>query len=139
LGEGGESLTYGELGVRVDRLAGHLASLGVGVESRVGVSLPRSVDLVVAVLGVLRAGGAYVPLDPEYPGDRLEFMKADSGVRVVVDEAMVAGPLLGGAGARVALPASASVSLSSAAYVIYTSGSTGRPKGVVVPHGAMAG
>ncbi|WP_326613088.1 non-ribosomal peptide synthase/polyketide synthase [Streptomyces scopuliridis] len=139
LGEGGVSLTYGELGGRVDRLAGYLASLGVGVESRVGVSLPRSVDLVVAVLAVLRAGGAYVPLDPEYPADRLEFMKADSGVRVVVDEAMVAGPLLGGAGARVALPVPDSVSLSSAAYVIYTSGSTGRPKGVVVPHGAMAG
>ncbi|MFE2085320.1 non-ribosomal peptide synthase/polyketide synthase [Streptomyces scopuliridis] len=139
LGEGDISLTYGELGVRVDRLARHLVALGVGVESRVGVSLPRSVDLVVAVLAVLRAGGAYVPLDPEYPGDRLEFMKADSGVRVVVDEAMLAGPLLEDAEARVALPAADSVSLLSAAYVIYTSGSTGRPKGVVVPHGAMAG
>ncbi|WP_275670170.1 condensation domain-containing protein, partial [Streptomyces sp. L-9-10] len=71
LGDRGVSLSYGELGARVDRLAGHLAALGVGVESRVGVSLPRSVDLVVAVLGVLRAGGAYVPLDPEYPADRL--------------------------------------------------------------------
>ncbi|MFE2085322.1 non-ribosomal peptide synthase/polyketide synthase, partial [Streptomyces scopuliridis] len=139
LGEGDVSLTYGELGVRVDRLARHLVSLGVGVESRVGVSLPRSVDLVVAVLAVLRAGGAYVPLDPEYPGDRLEFMKADSGVRVVVDEAMLAGPLLVDAEVRVALPVSDSVSLLSAAYVIYTSGSTGWPKGVVVPHGAMAG
>ncbi|MFD7638311.1 amino acid adenylation domain-containing protein, partial [Streptomyces sp. NPDC059873] len=139
VGEGGVSLTYGELGERVDRLAGHLVALGVGVESRVGVCLPRSVDLVVAVLGVLWAGGAYVPLDPEYPADRLEFMKADSGVRVVVDEAMVAGPLPAGADARRALSASGSVLLSSAAYVIYTSGSTGRPKGVVVPHGAVAG
>ncbi|MFJ9032816.1 amino acid adenylation domain-containing protein, partial [Streptomyces sp. NPDC102274] len=139
LGEGGVSLSYGELGVRVDRLAGYLVSLGVGVESRVGVCLPRSVDLVVAVLGVLRAGGAYVALDPEYPADRLEFMKADSGVRVVVDEAMLAGPLLEDSDARLALSASGSVSLSSAAYVIYTSGSTGRPKGVVVPHAAMAG
>ncbi|MFE2499953.1 amino acid adenylation domain-containing protein, partial [Streptomyces scopuliridis] len=139
LGEVDLSLTYGELGARVDRLARHLVASGVGVESRVGVSLPRSVDLVVAVLAVLRAGGAYVPLDPEYPGDRLEFMKADSGVRVVVDEAMLAGPLLVDAEVRVALPASGSVSLLSAAYVIYTSGSTGRPKGVVVPHGAMAG
>ncbi|MGW2515409.1 condensation domain-containing protein, partial [Streptomyces scopuliridis] len=101
LGEGDVSLTYGELGARVDRLAEHLVSLGVGVESRVGVSLPRSVDLVVAVLAVLRAGGAYVPLDPEYPDDRLEFMKADSGVRVVVDEAMLAGPLLVDAEVRV--------------------------------------
>ncbi|MGW6240423.1 non-ribosomal peptide synthase/polyketide synthase [Streptomyces sp. NPDC055094] len=145
LGDRGVSLSYGELGARVDRLAGHLVRLGVGVESRVGVSLPRSVDLVVAALAVLRAGGAYVPLDPEYPADRLEFMKADSGVRVVVDEAMLAGPLSAGADAgagadaREALSASGSVPLSSAAYVIYTSGSTGRPKGVVVPHAAMAG
>ncbi|WP_244888291.1 AMP-binding protein, partial [Streptomyces scopuliridis] len=127
-------MTYGELGVRVDRLAGHLASLGVGVESRVGVCLPRSLDLVVAVLGVLRAGGAYVPLDPEYPVDRLEFMKADSGVEVVVTEEVLARSLVGDVVAPEVV-----VSLSSAAYVIYTSGSTGRPKGVVVPHGAMAG
>ncbi|MFE7431366.1 amino acid adenylation domain-containing protein, partial [Streptomyces sp. NPDC057545] len=99
-----------------------------------GVSLPRSVDLVVAVLAVLRAGGAYVPLDPQYPSDRLEFMRADSGVRVVVDGAMLAGPMRPGV-----LPVVGSVSMGSAAYVIYTSGSTGRPKGVVVPHASMAG
>ncbi|WP_240045940.1 AMP-binding protein, partial [Streptomyces sp. L-9-10] len=91
-------------------------------------------DLVVAVLGVLRAGGAYVPLDPEYPADRLEFMKADSGVEVVITEEVLARSLVGEALAAPVGP----VSLSSAAYVIYTSGSTGRPKGVVVPHAAMA-
>uniref|UniRef100_UPI00131ECCB1 amino acid adenylation domain-containing protein n=1 Tax=Streptomyces sp. NRRL S-1868 TaxID=1463892 RepID=UPI00131ECCB1 len=115
----------------------------------VGVCLSRSVDLVVAVLAVLRVGGAYVPLDPEYPADRLEFMVRDSGVGLVVSESGLVGRVPAGPGVELLsvdeLPVAGGVSLSvgepsveAAAYVIYTSGSTGRPKGVVVSRGAMA-
>ncbi|MFE2031675.1 amino acid adenylation domain-containing protein [Streptomyces scopuliridis] len=133
---GGVSLSYGELGVRVERLAGVLAARGVGAESRVGVCLPRSVEWLVALLAVMRAGGVYVPLDPEWPADRMEFVTADSGAQLVIDEEML-GTLLG-ASASSAVPVGP-VSLDSGAYVIYTSGSTGRPKGVVVSHRGVAG
>ncbi|MFG7945303.1 amino acid adenylation domain-containing protein [Streptomyces cacaoi] len=146
---GAESVTYAELDARVARLAGVLAGRGVGVESRVGVCLPRSVDLVVAVLAVLRVGGVYVPLDPEYPADRLEFMLGDSDVRLVVTDAATAGRVPGRSGTGLLLvdelpvaegvsPSVGEPSVEAAAYVIYTSGSTGRPKGVVVSRGAMA-
>ncbi|MGP4088126.1 condensation domain-containing protein, partial [Streptomyces sp. KR55] len=81
---GSDVLTYGELEARANRLARHLASLGVGRESRVGLCLPRGVDMVVALLAVWKAGGAYVPLDPEYPADRLAYMVSDSGASVVL-------------------------------------------------------
>ncbi|MFE4643984.1 amino acid adenylation domain-containing protein, partial [Streptomyces sp. NPDC056730] len=137
---GGESLSYGELGVRVERLAGVLVGWGVGVESRVGVCLPRSVEWLVALLAVVRVGGVYVPLDPEWPVERMEFVTADCGAELVIDEEMwgvLAAAAESGAGS---VPDSVGpVSLDSAAYVIYTSGSTGRPKGVVVSHRGIAG
>ncbi|MFE6009054.1 amino acid adenylation domain-containing protein, partial [Streptomyces sp. NPDC056450] len=137
---GGESLSYGELGVRVERLAGVLVGWGVGVESRVGVCLPRSVEWLVALLAVVRVGGVYVPLDPEWPVERMEFVTADCGAELVIDEEMwgvLAAAAESGAGS---VPVSVGpVSLDSAAYVIYTSGSTGRPKGVVVSHRGLAG
>ncbi|WP_274562737.1 non-ribosomal peptide synthase/polyketide synthase [Streptomyces spiramyceticus] len=148
---GEEALSYAELGARVDSLARVLTASGVGVESRVGVCLPRSVDLVVAVLAVLKAGGAYVPLDPEYPSDRLEFMVADSGIEVVLTHGSLSGRVPYADGVRQLLldempvqadapagPSFPQPSPEAAAYVIYTSGSTGRPKGVVVSRGAMA-
>ncbi|WP_280521104.1 AMP-binding protein, partial [Streptomyces scopuliridis] len=98
--------------------------------------LPRSVEWVVALLAVVRAGGVYVPLDPEWPAERMEFVTADSGVQLVIDEEMLEA--LSGASASSAVPVGR-VSLDSAAYVIYTSGSTGRPKGVVVSHRGVAG
>ncbi|WP_075732005.1 amino acid adenylation domain-containing protein, partial [Streptomyces acidiscabies] len=144
---GDVSLSYGELDGRVNRLARLLVSRGVGVESRVVVALPRSIDVVVALLAVLKAGGAYVPVDPEYPAERVRFMVADSAPVLVLS---VSGALEGVSGAPVVLLDDADVmaeletlsgvspgvvpELSSAAYVIYTSGSTGRPKGVVVQH-----
>jgi natural product biosynthesis luciferase-like monooxygenase protein len=79
-----ESLTYRELIARTEALAERLRSLGVGPEDRVGVSLHRSADLLVGLLGVLASGGAYVPLDPAYPAERLGYMVEDSGARVVV-------------------------------------------------------
>ncbi|MER6528571.1 amino acid adenylation domain-containing protein [Streptomyces sp. NPDC001508] len=137
-------LTYGELGVRVNRLARYLVGVGVGCEVRVGVCLPRSVDVVVAELAVWLAGGAFVPLDPEYPVDRLSFMVVDSGVRVVVGSGVRFGgvPWVSPDDPAVceqsAGPLDVSVLPGQLAYVIYTSGSTGRPKGVAVAHGGVA-
>ncbi|WBB80483.1 amino acid adenylation domain-containing protein [Micromonospora sp. WMMD882] len=141
-------LSYGELGVRSDRVAGVLRGLGVGGGSLVGVCGVRSVDLVVWLLGVLKAGAAYVPLDLDYPAERLSLMLVDSGVSVVVGGPGAAGRLPVGDWRVVELdgddpapvdepgPATAVIP-DSPAYVIYTSGSTGRPKGVTVPHSAV--
>ncbi|MEW5930501.1 MAG: amino acid adenylation domain-containing protein, partial [Gemmatimonadota bacterium] len=100
---GGERLTYAELARRADSLARRLAAAGVGPEARVGILLDRAADMVAAMLGVLAAGGAYVPLDPEYPADRLSFMLADSGARVLVTRAGLEGRAAGFGGEVVAL------------------------------------
>lgn len=146
----GRSLTYRELDAQSDRLARHLRALGVGPDDRVGVCVERSPSLVVALLGVLKAGGAYVPLDPGYPADRLEFMLADSGAKVLVTGAEDwDGPrpegtrllrltdLPGDPGGAEGAPG-AGATAANLAYVIYTSGSTGRPKGVEVEHRNVA-
>ncbi|MFE7467339.1 amino acid adenylation domain-containing protein, partial [Streptomyces sp. NPDC057499] len=149
---GDTTIGYGELDARAERLAARLVGLGVGPESRVGLVLPRSADLVVAVLAVLKAGGAYVPVDPAAPADRIAYIMEDSAAQLVVTAPAVRDVLPADAGrpllvlgddaegpdtaasARSAGP----LSPESAAYVIYTSGSTGRPKGVVVTHGNVA-
>ncbi|MEV0126837.1 amino acid adenylation domain-containing protein, partial [Streptomyces sp. NPDC050703] len=146
-------LTYAGLDAEANRLAHYLRGLGVGAESVVGVFLPRGVDLVVTLLAVLKAGAAYVPLDPQYPSDRLEFMLADSGARVVVGRGDAAGALPASTAHVVDLDAAqvaralaegptttpeAAREAGQLAYVIYTSGSTGRPKGVAVSHGGVA-
>ncbi len=149
----GETLTYGELGRRGRALAHHLRGRGVGPETRVGVYLDRSPELLVALLGVLGAGGAYVPLDPQSPRDRLAQLAEDAGIAVLLTRERLFAELPGSVAAEAvfldadrerieAEPAAAPeapVFPESAAYVIYTSGSTGKPKGVVVPHGALAG
>ncbi len=140
-----ESLTYEELNAQANRLAGYLKQFGVGKESRVGIGIPRSREMVVAVLAVLKAGGAYVALDPTYPQDRLDFILADSGVEVLLTQKRLAQHLNGHAGKLVCLDTDAGVIAefssenfaqtsqpADAAYVIYTSGSTGKPKGTVV-------
>ncbi|MFD4748843.1 AMP-binding protein, partial [Streptomyces rubiginosohelvolus] len=88
----GERLTYAELARDAGRLAGRLAAMGVGPGDRVGVCVPHSPDLVVALLGVLMAGAAYVPLDIDYPARRLEFVIADTGLRHVVGGGGAGGP-----------------------------------------------
>nr|WP_315860848.1 non-ribosomal peptide synthetase [Amycolatopsis sp. EV170708-02-1] len=120
-------LSYAEFDARANRLARWLAEQGVGAESVVAVSLPRSIDLVVALYAVHKAGAAYLPLDTDYPADRLAFMLEDAAPAVVLDELPVLDGYSGESLRRTVDPA-------SPAYVIYTSGSTGRPKGVVVPH-----
>ncbi|WP_328369807.1 non-ribosomal peptide synthase/polyketide synthase [Streptomyces sp. NBC_00445] len=125
---GDQRLTYAELDARVERTARVLAGMGAGPERTVAVALPRSVELVVALLATHRAGAAYLPLDVEYPQERLEFMLADARPVCVVRDGLPEGP--GGE-----LPSA--YDPLSPAYVIYTSGSTGRPKGVVVPHAGI--
>ena len=124
-----EYLSYAGLNARANRLAHRLMAQGVGPEARVGVRLGRSLDLVVALLAVLKAGAAYVPLDPDYPAARLDHMIRDAGITVVVD-AHSFGHLDGMSPENPAPRAGA----DNAAYVIYTSGSTGLPKGCVVTH-----
>jgi amino acid adenylation domain-containing protein len=140
----GEPLTYRDLDRRANGLARRLRALGVGPEVCVGLCLERSLELVVAMLAVLKAGGAYLPMDPEYPGERLGYLLADAGAPVVVSQRAVAGRLPDGPwavvleedeSARAVEPdPSSGIMPDNAAYVIYTSGSTGRPKGVVVSH-----
>jgi amino acid adenylation domain-containing protein len=146
----GESLTYGELDRRANRLARHLRALGAGPETLVGLCLPPSPELVTAILAILKAGGAYVPLDPGYPKERLAFLLEDSRAPLVVTRSGLAGSLDGPR--RVLLDADEEqiaalsprpLSLDGTgtdhpAYVIYTSGSTGRPKGVAVTHRNVA-
>jgi amino acid adenylation domain-containing protein len=141
------SLTYAELNARANAMAARLRSNGVRLESRVGLYLGRTPELLVAVLGVLKAGGTYVPLDPSYPKDRIAYMVEDAGVAAIVTERALRGELPPHSGAVIDVdePLSAApqenpgvrVGAAHAAYMIYTSGSTGRPKGVQVPHGAL--
>ncbi|WP_437675091.1 amino acid adenylation domain-containing protein [Sorangium sp. So ce131] len=149
---GDEQLTYAAVDERASRLAHHLRRLGVGPETRVGVCLDRSADLVVSVLAVLKAGGAYVPLDPTHPPDRLRFQLADAAVAVLITRSAPSERLPATSAAVVCLDRDADViaasparldpaparSLDHLAYVLYTSGSTGRPKGVMVTHRTLA-
>ncbi|MFI6321047.1 amino acid adenylation domain-containing protein [Nonomuraea sp. NPDC050556] len=133
-------LTYGELDARVTELAGILQAGGVTTGDIVGVFLERSADAIAALLAVWRAGGAYLPLDPALPGQRLAFMVQDSGARLVLTSADLAGRLPNVGVALVDEPPQEFVPVrrGEAAYVIYTSGSTGTPKGVVVEHANLA-
>ena len=149
----GVTLTYRELEARANRLAWMLRERGVGPQVRVGLALPRSLEMVVGLLAILKAGGAYVPLDPEYPLDRLHYMIEDSGIGLLLSDAAMF-EALGELPATVACwcleddlavlanyPADALPFISlpqHQAYLIYTSGSTGKPKGVVVSHGEIA-
>jgi len=143
----GESrLTYGELNRRSNILAHRLRRMGVGPEALVGLCVERSLEMVVALIGILKAGAAYVPFDPSYPRDRLDFMFADTRTRVIVTQKSLAAIAIGGRNVASILidedAPSASLadeenptpagSATSLAYVMYTSGSTGRPKGVLV-------
>src|SRR5215467_7233644 len=142
-----EALSYAQLEARANQLAQHLRALGVGAETVVGLCLERSLEMVVGLLGILKAGGAYLPLDPSYPAQRLTFMLADAGARVLITHSALRDRLdvqaarvleLDSAAAAIAAQPSsapaAAVRPQNLAYVIYTSGSTGTPKGVAVEH-----
>jgi amino acid adenylation domain-containing protein len=145
----GEELTYAELDQRANQLAHYLRAHGIASDDIVGVLTERSVEMVVALLGVLKAGAAYLPLDPSYPPERLSFMLADAGLRFVIShravEAMLPA-LTSDSSIKVlsldaewttvaAQPMMAPVvhtAPDNLAYVLYTSGSTGQPKGVMI-------
>ncbi|MFG2004651.1 amino acid adenylation domain-containing protein [Spirillospora sp. NPDC048911] len=129
------SLSYAELEARANRLARWLAGRGVGPESLVAVCLPRSVDLVVALLAVLKTGGAYVPIDLDHPRSRIDYILQDADPVLVLDAEALAGADWPGSPD---VAPEVAVSPENTAYVIYTSGSTGSPKGVAVSRGALA-
>ncbi len=141
------ALSYGELNLRANQLARHLVTLGVTAEVRVGVALPRSAELVIALMAVLKAGGTYVPLDPDYPADRVAYMLDDSQAKVLLTQQALLAQLpsseahvvlveAGGEAFAAQAPDNLPARADSAnlAYVIYTSGSTGKPKGVAIAH-----
>jgi len=141
------SLTYGELAEQSNRFANHLRTLGARPEQLVAICLEGSLELIVAVLGVLKTGATYVPLDPEYPPDRLAFILEDAAIGLVVSERRLLHRLPATAARLVCLDGGedawllatssrlhAGATPQNLAYVIYTSGSTGRPKGVLVSH-----
>ena len=131
---GRRRLTYAQLNERANQMAHWLISQGIGAESRVVVLLPRSADLVTALLAVWKAGGCYVPVDPDHPEARVRSVIEDCQADLVLDEALLARTDL--ARYPVGDPALAAAP-ERAAYTIYTSGSTGTPKGVVVGHRAL--
>ncbi|MBL3645454.1 amino acid adenylation domain-containing protein [Bacillus sp. RHFB] len=149
------SLTYEELNKKANQLAHLLIAKGVGPEQFVALAMPRSLEMVVGLLAVLKAGAAYLPLDPEYPNDRLTFMLSDAQPACVLTSSGVASKLPEMHDIRQIILDEAStieelghhsilnptdrdrihpLSPLNSAYIIYTSGSTGLPKGVVVPH-----
>ncbi|NUN98440.1 MAG: amino acid adenylation domain-containing protein, partial [Candidatus Omnitrophica bacterium] len=142
----GGAMSYFELNRMANRLAWRLKELGIGPERLVGIYLPRSPEMMIGILAVLKAGGAYLPLDPEYPEERLALMLEDAHAEVVLSTRSL-GPKLPTSG-RAILPLDdptlfetgndaappCEAKAENLAYVIYTSGSTGRPKGVMITH-----
>lgn len=148
---GASQLSYAELDRRSNQLAHHLIALGVGPDTIVGLSLNRSIDLVVSLLGIFKAGGAYLPLDPNYPRERLKLMIDDARPQLVLTRHEIVERLPLSSTVVVALdrdeaviaaqPEDApgvTVQADHLAYVLYTSGSTGRPKGVLGTHRSVA-
>jgi amino acid adenylation domain-containing protein len=146
----GVSISYEDLNQQANRLAHHLRASGAGPDGLVALFLEPSVELVVAIIGVLKAGAAYVPLDPEHPGERLGFVLADTGARLLVTREELLDRLPAHAATVVCLGRDDALAGASTAnpapiadpdhlaYVIYTSGSTGTPKGVAVEHRNVA-
>ncbi|MEU9082790.1 amino acid adenylation domain-containing protein [Streptomyces sp. NPDC048357] len=155
----GVEVSYAELDARANRLARLLIARGVGPERIVGLAVPRSVEMVVALLAVMKAGGAYLPIDTKYPADRIAYMLRDARPALLLTVGGVDARVLGDGVERLVLDAARTTaelaaysaaavtdgerlspaSVAHPAYVIYTSGSTGRPKGVVVTHAGLAG
>ncbi|MFB2983429.1 amino acid adenylation domain-containing protein [Microseira sp. BLCC-F43] len=145
-----QQLTYSQLNQKANLLAHHLIKLGVKPNSLVGICVERSLDMVIALLGILKAGSAYVPLDPAYPKSRIAFMLEDAQVSLLVTQSQLVPALPLHNAIAVCLDTdseqinqndahnpNSTVTPDNLAYVIYTSGSTGTPKGVQIPHSAL--
>ncbi|MEG4587535.1 amino acid adenylation domain-containing protein [Microcoleus sp. MOSTC5] len=145
-----QQLTYLELNSKANQLAHYLQQLGVGPDVLVAICMERSLEIAIAVLGVLKAGAAYVPLDPAYPQERLTFMLADTQAPVILTQSHLVSGLPAHQARAVCLDAdwetisshstdnpASTVSPQNLTYTIYTSGSTGKPKGVPLPHRAL--
>ena len=147
---GKKQVTYRELNHQANQLAHYLKKKGVGSAGRVGLSVDRSCEMIVGLLGILKAGGAYVPLDPTYPHERLAFILGDAELKVLVTQASLKAQLHELTVQVVCLDTDweqiiqesqdnfhLAPTADSLAYVMYTSGSTGKPKGVEISHGAF--
>ena len=155
----GGALSYADLEVRANRLAHALIARGAGPERIVALALPRSAEILIAQLAVVKAGAAFLPVDPAYPAERISFMLADARPVLIVTLAAIAPDLPGPEGSATVVTddeatirainempdhaptdadRTAPALLAHPAYVIYTSGSTGRPKGVLVSHEGLA-
>jgi amino acid adenylation domain-containing protein len=144
---GREQISYRALNEKANQFANYLQQRGVGPETLVGIFLERSINMVVALLGVLKAGGAYIPLDPAYPAERIAFILEDAGAKVLVTQQELVGALPSSNATVITIdamqgqltkesrkPAVATITPENLAYVLYTSGSTGKPKGVQITH-----
>ena len=141
-----QQLSYGELNRRANGLARRLRELGVEAETRVGLYVERSPEMILGLVGILKAGGAYVPLDPSYPMERIQFIQDDSQIQLLVGQSHLKEKLLADGRGLVWMDVEQEATkdddnparvtdLQNLAYVIYTSGSTGRPKGVMISNG----
>jgi len=143
----GHSLTYQQLNRRANQLAHHLISQKIKADTPIGIYLERSLEMVVAILAVIKSGGAYLPLDPTYPKERIDFMVEDAKCPLIISEDHLAGQLSDYNEKLVLLKQrreilnknsvknpGINISSEQLIYVIYTSGSTGKPKGVMVTH-----
>ncbi len=144
---GSEAVSYKELDAKANKLANYLIQNGVGLESMVGISTNRSIEMIVGILGILKAGAAYVPIDPSYPRDRLAFMLKDTHVPVLLTQQSLLETLPELEASVICLDSDwdkidscsdarpdIEITPDNLAYIIYTSGSTGRPKGIVLQH-----
>jgi len=142
-----QKLTYRELNQRANQLANYIQTLGAGPEIVIGISVERSVEMVVGLLGIMKSGSAYLPIDPSYPKDRIIYMLADAGLPVLLtQEKLLANLPLNGTKPicldkdweLIAQENDGNIvndaTIDNLAYMIYTSGSTGRPKGVMLQH-----
>lgn len=148
---GSEQLSYRELNDRAHQLAGHLKRLGTGAEVRVAICMERGLEMIVAMLGVLKSGAAYVPLDPTYPTERLSYMLQDSESKILLTQQALVPQLPSFSGKVIQLDIewgqiasndpqnlTRTIHPENVAYIIYTSGSTGKPKGVAIRHSSVA-
>ena len=141
-----QQLTYRELNDRANVLAAHLQTLGVQRGTFVAISMERTIELIVAIVGILKAGGVYVPIDPAYPGERITWMLADTQAPVILTQSHLIEQLPShkaqivcldanwGSDSDPVIPQPCEITATDLAYINYTSGSTGKPKGVAIPH-----